>query len=51
MMFNDQNFMGLKPLMSFGLEPAKFEVEDDLLKDFGNSLLDQHHNFSNLSIP
>jgi hypothetical protein len=49
-MYNDKNLMNMGSIISLGLDPQKLQTEDELIKDFENSLVDHHHDFSNLSI-
>ena len=50
-MFSDNNQYEMKGFMDPDYNGPRFEMEDFLMKDFGNSGCDQHHDFMNLSIP
>lgn len=51
MMFNDQNLLAMPPMLPFGVDTQKFEADRDLIGNFGNSMLDQNHDFFQSSIP
>lgn len=49
-MFSNQYNVNIRPDFDFDLHSSQFEIDDVLMKNFGNSMVDDHHDFSHHSI-
>lgn len=51
-MFNSNCYLNdLRPDLDFRVGPCILEPEEELLQNFGSSMLDDHHGIANLSLP
>ena len=51
MIFTNSSYMNGKPIIGDSHSGQRFGEDDDMINDFANPVLDQHHDFSNFYNP